>query len=171
MDTLQPGPHTVSLYVSDPLVQRVVREQAQARHLPVRFVAAGEPAAIVVALPVRLGALLQRIRQISLRLSATAQLARIGAFVFDPALGVLISAADEEIALTEKEAAILKCLLQAQGAFVSRRDLLTQVWGYAEGVETHTLETHVYRLRQKLEHDPARPVTLITAEQGYRLNI
>lgn len=167
MENLETHPQAVSLYISDPLVQRVVREQAAARNLPVRFVDMGAGAAIVVTVPVRLGALLQKIRQ----LSAAEPSVAIGAFVFDPALSALIAPEADEIALTEKEAAILKCLLRAQGAFVNRRDLLTQVWGYAEGVETHTLETHIYRLRQKLESDPAHPATLITAEQGYRLNI
>lgn len=167
MDNFETEPHTVSLYVSDPLVQRVVREQASARHLAVRFADSQAQAALVVTLPVRLGALLQKIRQ----LSSAAPPVTMGAFIFDPAQSVLLSPEGEEIALTEKEAAILKCLLRARGAFVNRRDLLTQVWGYVEGVETHTLETHVYRLRQKLENDPANPVTLITAEQGYRLQV
>ncbi len=167
MDKLENDPQTVSLYVSDPLVQRVVREQAAVRHLAVRFTAADEPASIVVTAPVRLGALLHKIRQ----LSSSALPVSVGAFIFDPDQNVLLSPEDDEVALTEKETSILKCLLRAGGAFVSRRDLLTQVWGYAEGVETHTLETHVYRLRQKLEHDPANPETLITAEQGYRLHV
>ncbi len=155
----------VSLYVSDPLAQRVVRTQAAMWGLSVQFADTPEQAALVITLPVRLGALLQRIRQLSTAMPAVA----MGAFIFDPALSVLVTSDKEEVALTEKESAILKCLLRARGAFVNRRDLLTQVWGYAEGVETHTLETHIYRLRQKLEIDPARPVTLITAEQGYRL--
>ncbi len=159
--------YIVSLYVTDPLVQRVVREQAQAHGLAVRFAEADTQAAHIVTLPVRLGGLLQKIRQ----LSSAAPVVSVGGFIFDPDLSVLMAPEADEIALTEKEAAILKCLLRARGAFVSRRDLLTQVWGYVEGVETHTLETHVYRLRQKLEHDPANPQTLITAEQGYRLNI
>ncbi len=167
MDSFETDPQTVSLYASDPLVQRVVHEQAAARHLAIKFVETPAQAAIIVSVPVRLGPLLQKIRQ----LSFSAPTVSVGSFVFDPGLNMLISAEEDEVALTEKESAILKCLLRARGAFVTRRDLLTQVWGYAEGVETHTLETHVYRLRQKLEQDPAKPVTLITAEQGYRLHV
>lgn len=166
MDHLEAPSPAVNLYASDPLVRRVVHEQATARALAVCFSDSEAQADIIVTIPVRLGALLQRVRQFSF----AAPLVALGAFVFDPGLNILI-APDTEIVLTEKETAILKCLLQARGAFISRRDLLTQVWGYAEGVETHTLETHIYRLRQKLERDPANPEILITAEQGYRLNV
>lgn len=75
------------------------------------------------------------------------------------------------IHLTEKEVHILQFLSQNQDKIVSRRELLDEIWGYAEGVETHTLETHIYRLRQKIEQDPADPHILITEDQGYRLRI
>jgi DNA-binding response OmpR family regulator len=80
----------------------------------------------------------------------------------------------DEIRLTEKERDILLCLLAAKaqgegGGAVERRALLDRVWGYAETVETHTLETHIYRLRQKIEMDPASPQYLLTDGTGYRL--
>ncbi len=77
---------------------------------------------------------------------------------------------DREIRLTEKERDILLALLDAKGNLVRRETLLDRVWGYASGVETHTLETHIYRLRQKIETDPARPVLLLTQEEGYSLS-
>ncbi len=77
----------------------------------------------------------------------------------------------EAVRLTDKEVGILACLAQAKGAAVGRQELLDRVWSYAEGVETHTLETHIYRLRQKIEPDPANPVILLTAEQGYSVPV
>ena len=71
--------------------------------------------------------------------------------------------------LTDKEAAILSHLLAADGV-VGRDELLAGVWGYGEGVDTHTVETHVYRLRQKIEDDPAQASVLLTEAGGYRLN-
>ncbi len=74
------------------------------------------------------------------------------------------------VKLTEKEQDILLYLHSCEGRAVSRQNLLDHVWGYAEGVETHTLETHIYRLRQKIEEDPASPKILVTDNEGYYLN-
>lgn len=73
------------------------------------------------------------------------------------------------VRLTEKERDILRALILADGATVGRREMLESVWGYASSVETHTLETHIYRLRQKIEEDPANPALLLTEGDGYRL--
>ena len=73
------------------------------------------------------------------------------------------------IRLTDKEVHILSFLAVQEGASVLRETLLEEVWGYARSVETHTLETHLYRLRQKIEDDPSRPALLMTDEKGYRL--
>ena len=80
-------------------------------------------------------------------------------------------AGDRPIRLTEKETQILQFLLAAAGQTVSRETLLGEVWGYAAAVTTHTLETHIYRLRQKIEADPAEARLLATEPGGYRLNI
>jgi DNA-binding response OmpR family regulator len=77
-------------------------------------------------------------------------------------------AANRKIRLTEKETAILKYLYRI-GAVVDRDTLLGEVWGYNAGVSTHTLETHVYRLRQKIEPDPSKVTLLVTEAGGYRL--
>jgi len=76
----------------------------------------------------------------------------------------------QRIRLTEKETAIVKFLYLASDHVVSRDTLLEEVWGYNSGVTTHTLETHVYRLRQKIEEDPSNALILITEPKGYRLN-
>lgn len=77
----------------------------------------------------------------------------------------------QEAMLTTKENALLKCLCRAAGMIVSRSRLLQKVWGYDEGLETHTLETHIYRLRQKIETDSSDPQILTTERGGYKLQV
>jgi DNA-binding response OmpR family regulator len=79
-------------------------------------------------------------------------------------------ARSSRIRLTGKEAAILKFLYRAGSRAVPRKVLLGEVWGYTAAVTTHTLETHIYRLRQKIESDPHAPTLLLTESRGYRLN-
>ncbi|MAE99535.1 MAG: DNA-binding response regulator [Geminicoccus sp.] len=96
----------------------------------------------------------------------------VGPYAFLPAAKMLTnSETDRKIRLTEKETAILKFLYRAGGKVVSRDTLLDEVWGYNAGVNTHTLETHVYRLRQKIEPDPQQNVILITEPGGYKLGV
>jgi DNA-binding response OmpR family regulator len=96
---------------------------------------------------------------------------KIGPYEFRPAVKMLVTEADKKIRLTEKETSILKYLYRAGGRPVTRDVLLDEVWGYNSGVTTHTLETHVYRLRQKIEPDPANASILVTEGGGYRLAI
>jgi DNA-binding response OmpR family regulator len=95
---------------------------------------------------------------------------KIGPYEFRPAGKMLLDAKSKKIRLTDKETNILKYLYRAGQKVISREELLTEVWGYNAGVTTHTLETHVYRLRQKIEPDPAGPKILITEAGGYRLS-
>ncbi|MDE8345293.1 MAG: response regulator transcription factor [Acidocella sp.] len=95
----------------------------------------------------------------------------IGPYTFRPAVKQLLEVArNKRIRLTDKETAILKFLYRAAGKPVARQVLLNEVWGYNAAVTTHTLETHVYRLRQKIEPDPAVSRLLLTEGGGYRLN-
>ncbi len=93
---------------------------------------------------------------------------QIGLYQFDSA-GLTLRDDLRLLRLTEKERDILLALLDAPGRRIDRREMLEKVWGYASGVETHTLETHIYRLRQKIETDPAKPVIVLTDGDGYRL--
>src|SRR5690606_31953951 len=80
----------------------------------------------------------------------------IGPYTFKPAAKLLLDEEkNQKIRLTEKETAILKFLYRAGDKPVGRDILLNEVWGYNSEVTTHTLETHVYRLRQKIEADPS----------------
>lgn len=80
-----------------------------------------------------------------------------------------VSGGSNKIRLTEKEVAILVYLHDRRGQTVSRAALLSAVWDYAQAVETHTLETHIYRLRQKIETDPSAPIILLTDIDGYKV--
>ena len=93
----------------------------------------------------------------------------IGPYEFRPAQKVLIDARQKKIRLTEKETNILKYLYRAEGRTATREALLAEVWGYNAGVTTHTLETHIYRLRQKIEVTAGAAQILVTEVGGYRL--
>jgi len=94
----------------------------------------------------------------------------IGPYTFRPSAKMLLNAATKKkVRLTEKETAILKYLYRCGNRVISREVLLDEVWGYNAGVTTHTLETHVYRLRQKIESDPGQARLLVTEAGGYRL--
>ena len=94
----------------------------------------------------------------------------VGPYEFHPAMKLLVREDERKIRLTEKETNILKYLYRAGGKSVARDELLSEVWGYNAAVTTHTLETHVYRLRQKIEPDPANARLLLTETGGYRLH-
>jgi DNA-binding response OmpR family regulator len=78
-------------------------------------------------------------------------------------------AGDSVVRLTELERRLLACLAEADGAIVARDQLLARVWGYSPGVATHTVETHIWRLRQKMESDDSATGLLQTEGGGYRL--
>ena len=123
-----------------------------------------------VTKPFRFGVLLARIRaHLRSHEQSEAAVFSIGPYEFRPASKLLIDARQKKIRLTEKEANILKYLYRAGLKPVPREELLAEVWGYNAGVTTHTLETHVYRLRQKIEPDPGHARILVTEAGGYRL--
>jgi DNA-binding response OmpR family regulator len=93
----------------------------------------------------------------------------LGPYTFKPAMKMLVTEDDRKIRLTEKETNILKFLYRSPEGIVPRDVLLHEVWGYNAGVTTHTLETHIYRLRQKIEPDPSNARLLVTESGGYRL--
>ena len=124
-----------------------------------------------VSKPFRIGVLLARIRaQLRQHEQSEDAIFAIGPYSFQPAKKLLLNEVKEEkIRLTEKETSILKYLYRAGQKVVSRDILLNEVWGYNAGVTTHTLETHIYRLRQKIEEDPSSAAILVTETGGYRL--
>ena len=126
-----------------------------------------------VTKPFKFGVLLARVRA-HLRQHEQSEDAvfSIGPYTFKPANKILLhDETGQKVRLTEKETSILRYLLRAGGKAVGRDELLGEVWGYNAAVTTHTLETHVYRLRQKVEEEPSRAQILLTEPGGYRLNL
>ncbi|HEV2302056.1 MAG TPA: response regulator transcription factor [Stellaceae bacterium] len=124
-----------------------------------------------VTKPFRLSVLLARLRA-HLRQSERSDdaILTIGPYTFRPSAKMLVDAEGrKKVRLTEKETAILKYLYRAGDRVIGRERLLDEVWGYNAGVTTHTLETHVYRLRQKIESNPGNARILVTEPGGYRL--
>ncbi len=125
-----------------------------------------------VAKPFRLPELLARVRaQLRTFDNSEAAVFTIGPYQFRPSAKQLLEPGrNRKVRLTDKECRILKYLLRTNGAAVDRATLLTDVWGFNSGVTTHTLETHIYRLRQKMEADPSNPRLLVTDRGAYRLD-
>jgi DNA-binding response OmpR family regulator len=122
-----------------------------------------------IARPFRFSTLLARLHALSTHHAGAGDRAvRIGPYTFHPS-AKLLQVDDRKVRLTEKETNILK-FLHANAGTVPRDILLHEVWGYGPAVATHTLETHIYRLRKKIEQDPGKAQILLTEEGGYRLS-
>jgi len=123
-----------------------------------------------VTKPFRIAVLLARLRaQLRQHEQSEDAVFTIGPFTFKPASKLLLDQKGRKVRLTEKETSILKYLYRAGESVITRDVLLHEVWGYNAGVTTHTLETHIYRLRQKIETDPSNAELLVTEAGGYKL--
>jgi len=124
-----------------------------------------------VTKPFKFAVLLARIRtHMRLHESSMDAVLSIGGYEFRPASRTLTGPRDKEIRLTDKETNILKYLYRSGDKPVPRDELLREVWGYNASVTTHTLETHIYRLRQKVDLNPESTSIILTEQGGYRLN-
>jgi DNA-binding response OmpR family regulator len=123
-----------------------------------------------VTKPFRFAVLLARIRaQLHQHEASEDAVFTIGPYTFRPGSKLLLNPKGNKVRLTEKETSILRYLYRAGEQPVLRETLLQEVWGYNSGLTTHTLETHIYRLRQKIENDAAAPAILVTEAGGYKL--
>lgn len=123
-----------------------------------------------VTKPFRFAVLLARIRaQLRTHEQSEDAVFAVGPYTFRPSQKLMVEDNGGKIRLTEKETAIVKYLYRAEQKIIGRDELLEQVWGYNSGVTTHTLETHIYRLRQKIEKDPSNARLLVTEGGGYKL--
>jgi DNA-binding response OmpR family regulator len=123
-----------------------------------------------VVKPFKFAVLLARIRaQLRQYEASEDAVFQIGPYTFRPGAKLLVSEKGSKLKLTEKETAILRFLYRAGQRVVGREVLLAEVWGYNSNVTTHTLETHIYRLRQKIEANPSHARILVTEPGGYKL--
>lgn len=123
-----------------------------------------------VTKPFRFAVLLARIRaHLRQHEASDDAIFTIGPYSFKPGAKLLVTDKGSKMRLTEKETAILRFLFRAGQRVIGRDVLLQEVWGYNSNVTTHTLETHIYRLRQKIEADPGRSKILVTESGGYKL--
>jgi DNA-binding response OmpR family regulator len=123
-----------------------------------------------VTKPFKFAVLLARIRaQLRQYEASEDAVFQIGPYTFRPGAKLLVNEKGSKLKLTEKETAILRYLYRAGQKVVGRDVLLSEVWGYNANVTTHTLETHIYRLRQKIELDPSSASLLVTEPGGYKL--
>ena len=121
--------------------------------------------------PFRFAVLLSKIRTLIRQFeNCNEEFFTIGPFSFYPGVHLLIEdKTKQRIRLTDKETLILKYLYRVSDRIVARDVLLEEVWGYNSKVTTRTLETHIYRLRQKLEKNPSQTQIILTEPGGYRL--
>lgn len=118
--------------------------------------------------PIRFGSLLQELEELE---SSEEQELSIGKFRLDLVSNVFVGTNGKSVKLTEKERDILVYLAKSATSSASRQELLENIWGYSEQIDTHTLETHIYRLRQKIEDNASEPSYLKTENDGYFLDI
>ncbi len=124
-----------------------------------------------VVKPFRLAEIIARLRaQIRAFETSEDAVLLVGPYHFRPGSRTLTEpGSNRRVRLTDKEASVLKHLYRAGRTPVSRQTLLREVWGYANGASTHTVETHIYRLRRKIEPDAAVARILVNVDGGYRL--
>jgi DNA-binding response OmpR family regulator len=93
----------------------------------------------------------------------------VGTLTFRAGARQLVARDGRRVGLTRMETEILKQLCRSRGQVVAREDLLRAIWGEEGLAKQHSLETHVYRLRQKIETESEAQRTLVTEGKGYRL--
>jgi DNA-binding response OmpR family regulator len=126
-----------------------------------------------IARPVRTEELSARLRtHIRTHERSETAVLSIGPYHFRPAARSLLEPSTRQtVRLTRKEVGILTLLYHAAGGPVSREELLREVWGYHRQAQTHTVETHIYRLRHKIERNPSAPSLILNnTERGYSLS-
>jgi DNA-binding response OmpR family regulator len=174
-------PHEVILQESDPAVRRILERFVEKlpQNLPMLIVQPSGPEPIMFTInmrrfkaqghKIRLGGLLdEAIEQSQKKAEQPGKKIKLGPYMLERG-GLDLEAQGATLRITEKERDLLLALYDAGTQGLEREALLEAVWGYGADIETHTLETHIYRIRQKIEKDPSKPLILITTTDGYAL--
>ncbi len=118
--------------------------------------------------PVRVGRVLDCLLVLIARQQDDVEIS-VGRYVLKASRNVLSAEGAADIKVTDTEKRLLLALFDAGADGLPRDLLLERVWGMRADLDTHTVETHIYRLRQKIEVDKAKPVVLLTKGDGYVL--
>ena len=164
--TLAKDPTEAEFVIEDTLHPASVASVPASKRASLQLVAAGAPAQEhAVPCPLRPERLIQRLTM----LESTQAVALGGGWSLDGLTRTLQGAQGASCALTEKECDLLKHLAQAHPSPISRDRLLEKVWGVHGDIDTHTLETHIYRLRSKLNELTPHPCDILTQGGAYAL--
>ena len=136
-----------------------------------RVIVEGHNDHIILSKPFKLGRILDDATQMLRRIHDFPEEIKIGGCSFSAETSTFLKHGGKAVSLTEKECNLLLMLSKTYPNSVPKEVLLEKIWGYQNELETHTLETHIYRLRQKIEDNPAQPQILVTDETGYKLSM
>ena len=164
------SPFSIRQFIKEAEISNIVLFMIDAQFSETSFFGESTEKHYFIERPFRIHRLNKKISMILAKISNSNEVTHeIGPFIFLPLKKILMLGEKTKVELTEKEVAILKCLISSGEEAVDRDTLLKQVWNYSPDVSTHTLETHIYRLRQKLEIDASIPRLIISKDGGFTI--
>jgi len=162
--------YSIGQFIKEAEISNIVLFMIDAQFSETSFFGESTEKHYFIERPFRIHHLNKKISTILAKISNSNEVTHeIGPFIFLPLKKILMLGRKIKVELTEKEVAILKCLISSGEEAVDRDTLLKQVWNYSPDVTTHTLETHIYRLRQKLEIDASIPRLIISKDGGFTI--
>ena len=126
---------------------------------------------VLLSIPLQFRDLYQRVSSTIDQIdSQAARKLNFNSFTYDPSMRTLFKD-NFHLRLTEKESQIFNSLLDNSNTHISKKNLLKKVWSYNEDIDTHTLETHIYSLRKKIEKNLLlKDLIIFEDNKGYFLN-
>ena len=126
---------------------------------------------ININIPFKMNDLYQRIENYLVQIKTNnKRIIKYRNFSYDPSTRKLINESTF-LRFTEKEAQIFSCLIENTNSYITKKDLLNKVWSYGDGIDTHTLETHIYALRKKIDSKlNINDLIMFEEKKGYYIN-